>query len=718
MRNAANTQARSYRAWALPTFLAAVFALKLVVVLQLKDHPLTQPDVGLDTTAYATLARQVVAGDTWLAGQAYFVSPLYIYFLAAGLAATDSFTAARVLQIALGTVAVWFIFLMGQEWFGRRAAWMAAGLAGLTGLFTFYESLILQASLDVFLTSAALLTLTLGLRRSHHWWFLGSGVIFGLATLNRPNMLFAAAAVALTALATRRVRPAALLVAGVTIGIAPVTVRNLLATQDTSLVSSHGGLNFYIGNGEGATGFYREVPGISPNIAGQEKDTRKVASKALGRAVTQAEASDHFYSLAWTQIREHPGLALKLFARKLGYVFHAQHIALPYSFPFYVHDVNTALRFYPIGPWILIPLGVVGLALGTTRDSPLRLREKTASLTRRFPQPYLIWLSFVPAYAVGVAVFFVAERYRLPVLIPLAVGAGGAADALVRVVTERRTRDLVVPGTLCVVLLGLANWRHGLHDGRWEEGLRMAERLVILGRHDEADVWVNRIEPGEPRPGTARYTVGLQLLVVGQPARALSYLDEAYRRDPDNPAVAFAYGRALLRTGKAQAAVPLLLRGVEAEVSAPMAEYDLALALLESGDRVRAAGAVRRIVLDEDAGADVWLRVGRLATQAREPEIAQRFFERGAALAPRDPAARQQLGLNLLLLGRLDRAAVELAEAVRLDSRDADSLAHLAYCELQLGRLADARRHADAALSVQPDSALARQVRAALDRSR
>src|SRR2546423_356557 len=34
----------------LALFLAAVFLLKLAVVLQLKDHVLTQPDAGLDTT--------------------------------------------------------------------------------------------------------------------------------------------------------------------------------------------------------------------------------------------------------------------------------------------------------------------------------------------------------------------------------------------------------------------------------------------------------------------------------------------------------------------------------------------------------------------------------------------------------------------------------------------------------------------------------------------
>ena len=61
----------------------------------------------------------------------YYVSPLYIYFLAAGLAAFKSFTAVRVLQIALGTASVAFIFLTTRAWFGdaRRVDRRGAGRA-------------------------------------------------------------------------------------------------------------------------------------------------------------------------------------------------------------------------------------------------------------------------------------------------------------------------------------------------------------------------------------------------------------------------------------------------------------------------------------------------------------------------------------------------------------------------------------------------------------
>lgn len=156
--------------------------MKLTVALQMDKHPLLQPDTGLDTTAYAGLAKCVVAGDVALGPGLYYVSPLYMYFLAIVYAVTKSFTAARVVQAAFGTVAALLIFLTARESFGKRSAWISAVLAAACGLFTYYEALILQSSLDVFLTSPALCLLARNL------WF-PAGIAFGIASLNRPNMI-------------------------------------------------------------------------------------------------------------------------------------------------------------------------------------------------------------------------------------------------------------------------------------------------------------------------------------------------------------------------------------------------------------------------------------------------------------------------------------------------------------------------------------------------
>jgi Flp pilus assembly protein TadD len=526
-----------------------------------------------------------------------------------------------------------------------------------------------------------------------------TGILFGLATLNRPNMGVAVMVIAALMLLLRKVRPAVLVAAGVLAAMAPVAVRNLVVSGQWSFASSHGGLNFYIGNHPHASGVYRPVPGISPTILGQQRDAQRVAAKAAGRPMTEAETSDYFFGQAWTWIREHPLQALRLFYRKLLYTFHAQHLALPYSYPFYAHEPGAVLRVLAVGPWMLAPLGLVGLAFAAPRD---RLA------------PYLVWASFVPAYGLGVAAFFVAERYRLPLLVPLAIGSGAALDVFWRAIAGRRLAAVAVPAGCAALLAIPLNWPQGFQDGRWDEGLRMAERLVILGRYEEAEAWVDRLRPDAIDRGVPDYIVGHALLRQKQTAAALAHLERAAQLDPNQPAVAYALGQALFQAGRPKDAVPHLTRAAQDVLQGPAAAYDLARALEAVGDFAGAARVIAGITPGPDDDVETWLRLGRLASGVKAPDVATRFFEQAVALRPQQASARQQLGLNRLLLGRVDEAARELSEAVRLDPTNADSLAHLAYCEVKLGRPDAARAHAEQALAAAPDHPLALQLRSIL----
>jgi Flp pilus assembly protein TadD len=242
----------------------------------------------------------------------------------------------------------------------------------------------------------------------------------------------------------------------------------------------------------------------------------------------------------------------------------------------------------------------------------------------------------------------------------------------------------------------------------------MAERLVILGKYDDAERWVERIRPDARPPGVPDYIVGRQYLQGRQTAAALAHLERAQSLEPREPAIAYALGQALLQAGRAAEAIPHLTRGFEGGANVPLRGLDLALALQTTGDLKGAAGVIARITPGPDDDAEVWMRVGRLATEVKAPEVATPFFQHAVTMRPTQASARQQLGLNLLLLERFDDAARELSEAVRLDSRNADSLAHLAYCEMKLGRIADARTHTEQALAVAPDQTLALQLRSIL----
>ena len=635
-------------------FLAAVFALKATVALQLDRHPLLQPETGLDTTAYAALAKRVAAGDLALGPGLYYVAPLYIYFLALIYAATKSFTAARLVQAALGTVAVGLMFAMARDWFGRRAAWWTAVLAALTGIFTYYEGLILQSSLDVALTATALWLLGRAVRgdRTRDWVL--SGLAFGIASLNRPNMLVAAVPIALLLIAMRRFKASAVLMAGIVAGLAPVAARNLVVARQWSLVSSHGGINFFIGNGPGATGYFHAVPGMRSTIEGLAQDARRVAERATGRTLTDAEVSAYFTDATWSWIRQHPGAWAGLLLRKTYGVFNAAHVSTPFSYTFYAYDAGTLLRFCFVGPWLLIPAGVLGLLLPKWKSG------------------YAAWLLFVPAYAGSIVLFFITERYKLPLFVPLAAGAGAALDQLTHAFTVRRAAALAA-------LLVAANWPLHLDDGRAEERTRMAEYFAGRGDVAEGERWTGLALAMAPDPAAVDVRVGGQYINSHQAQPAIDHLRAADQLRPGDARTEYLLGRALLGAGRPAEAAPVLQRAIEHGVDVPLAGYDLAVALQQSGDLAGAAKALRAVVPPPDTDVEVWLQLGKRAGEINAPDLAETFFRHAVAAAPRLARAHHLLGLALLVMRRYDEAAVEFGTAVQLDPSNADARAALAY---------------------------------------
>lgn len=655
-------------------FLAAVFAAKLVVVLQLRDHPLLQAD-----------ASQV--------------SPLYALFLGAFAAAGAPLAAVRVAQIAIGTAAVACVFVGARAWFGERAGWVAAVFAALTGLFTFYETLILPSALDPFLTASALAVLALGFAapgrtRANVLWLLAAGGLFGVLVLNRPHALLPAIAIAAVLAALRRIHAAALVTTGLAIVLLPAAIHHSAVSGEWSPLA-RGGLTFYIGNNPESDGTYRPVAGLRADIREHQNDAHAVAEASLGRDLDAGGVSRYFYGLGWSWIRLHPGDALAHFSRKLALAFNAGFIAQDYSYPFYARDMRTLLALLFVGPWLLLPIGLVGLVAGAPRNHPAE---------------YLIWASFVPLYAVSIAVFFVIERYRLPLLIPLCIGAGAAVELLV--LRSSPARSLVVRfAALAAVLLAavLANRPAGRDDGRAEERTRMAEALIVRDRADLAEEWAAKAAAIHPRPATVHLRVGRRFTVHSRPAAAIAHLQRALREDPRDPDVHYAMGQALLEARRPREAIPWLRDATKAGARVNLAGYDLARALAATGDRAGALQTLQAVRPDSPSDVQGWYALGQLAMQLESPSLAAAFFNPAIAASPRAAAPRQDLGRALLMMGRAEEAIVQLEQAAALAPADPAAQLNLAIAYAQAGRTADARARAEEALRLTPGYKPARQ---------
>jgi len=276
------------------------------------------------------------------------------------------------------------------------------------------------------------------------------------------------------------------------------------------------------------------------------RDARTVAETAAGRPLRASEVSRYFYRRAWDWIVLRPGAALRLFLRKLAYCFNAVDLSLNYSYAYYRRDEATLLRVLVVGPWLLVPLGLVGLVAVPRRTGA---------------HGFWIWAAFVPVSAVSVAAFFVSGRYRLPLLVPLCVGAGAALVWLVEVARARRARPLLLAATALILPGGGANWNWRLDDGRSEERTQMIVRLVDGGRFDEARAILEEARRAEPARSEIRQALarvheseGVAASLAGRHAEGAADLERAVQLDPEsasaqlNLAVAYAqlgrYGEA------------------------------------------------------------------------------------------------------------------------------------------------------------------------------
>src|SRR4029450_5642755 len=79
--------------------VAIAFVVKAIGLAQLYNHPRLQPQGELDTTTYVELARTVAAGGPLAVKEPFFVSPLYVFFLAAIFKAGGSLAARRGIRI-------------------------------------------------------------------------------------------------------------------------------------------------------------------------------------------------------------------------------------------------------------------------------------------------------------------------------------------------------------------------------------------------------------------------------------------------------------------------------------------------------------------------------------------------------------------------------------------------------------------------------------------
>src|SRR5581483_11476355 len=199
---------------------------------------------------YHTIALTVARGGPFPTldrpwGYAYFLAAFYRLF-------GDRPVIPLVVQAAINALLPLLVFQIARTEFDERVGAVAALLTGLFCFNTVYASTQASDAICTVLFTAAVVLVTRGRRAGDRLApYALAGLVFGIATQFRPNLILAPVAVGAFLVWERRtaarVRGAAVLAAAAAVALAPWTIRNERLTGEPLPTSTHGGMQLWYG---------------------------------------------------------------------------------------------------------------------------------------------------------------------------------------------------------------------------------------------------------------------------------------------------------------------------------------------------------------------------------------------------------------------------------------------------------------------------------------
>lgn len=429
----------------LPILYVIPVLLGFTLLHQLADNPFFRLQLS-DDSFYLQIAHLWAAGRG-IGPEPLFFSPLYPAFLALlAKFSISSVTAIRVVQVLLGSLSYPMAFVLSRRLFRARAAFFTYGLVVGYGVLLQGMTELVTGWLEV------LLTLGIGLSLSGRRSLTASAVaggLTGLLCLGRPTFaLFAAVAAALLAVdhlldnsdsVRTSVQRAAIFLVCFAVPVAPVTIRNAAAGHDVVLISTHGGINFYIGNSPVANGTFYAPQGFHEDLTSiNAKDAKKVAEQLTGRTLSASKVSRFWFGKGLEFLVDNPARGLKLYGKKLLLLFHSYEV--PSNSSYYVLKENSGvLKLLPVSFALLLAAAIVGIWLSVARWEKL-----------------LFLYVMLTLHLGSVLIFFVASRFRLPLAGLLAVFAGHAFDVGLKTLFQRKSRFIAIAAATAALVFLLS----------------------------------------------------------------------------------------------------------------------------------------------------------------------------------------------------------------------------------------------------------------------
>jgi tetratricopeptide (TPR) repeat protein len=607
---------------------ALAFIVKLIYVVESAQSLQIRVPI-MDAFHYDKTARSILAGEV-VRREAFFMGPLYSYFLAAVYAVFGrDFTIVRVIQSAGGALTVVVTYFLGRRLFRPSIGFLAAVLLLLYGATTFFETQMLMMWLGTLLNVTALLLLV-RIEPDARWRpYLLPGFVLGVSALARANILIFVPIALLWIVFVRPVperwKKAAALAAATVVAILPATIHNVVASRDFVPVTANAGINFYIGNSALANGIFYPPPGTDFFV---DATTRSYVERLLGRDMTPSEVSAYWFDQAFAFIRDDPAAALRLFARKCAMFFNGYEIPQIESYDL-TRQEHVSLQLLFVNFWFLGGIGILGLLFSLSQ------------WRRLFPLQ-----GYVVSYALSIALFFITARYRVQIAPAMALFAAYALlDVFPRYVTSLK-RGLALAGLAAAILFST------------QPALFALEPKEVAFRE-----YVHRAR----RAGMA-----------GEYPRAVAEIDSAVAIFPDY-FEGYIHRAIIHNEGKDYfQAIEDYTRALDLRPDLPGTHYDLGQTFRRVNMREHAIEQYKKAIRLDSLMVKAYNNLGITYVEVGEHQLAVDCFQKVIELDPNYIKAYNNLGAVLAENNRIDDAIATFSEAIRRDPQYANSYKNLA----------------------------------------
>jgi len=689
------------RDWVAPAvILALALVLRLIHLYQVRANPFFLHPI-VDAWDYHSDALRMIRTGDWVGDRAFFQAPLTTYFLGMIYKMTGvNLLWPRIAQVVMGSLTAAGMFVLGRKLFNEKAAWIAGLVTACYPLFIFFEGELLAPTITLFLDVAFLLLLFGITKEKSVWRWILPGLVLGLRALATTNILAVVPVFWIWLILRGRTwrwpsgRVASAIImftVGIMLAVAPVTIRNRMLQDDFVLVSSNAGLNFYLGN----SGNYDEKIAIRPGADFDELIERHVRT---GRRVGP-EMSGYFFAEARRYAAANPAEYARLLLHKTYLFFRGDEIMRNQEiYPFREYSVVLRLLLWkvrlPGGGGLAFPFGLL-LPLAWP-GCLLAFRKRNGNA--------LLLLAYGAVYSVTVIAFFIAARYRLPVVLPMILILAYGWSGIRGWWRPPKVRVAALAGM--VMLLVLFNWnlkpmgREMNPDAYYS----LAGTLAEEGDLEGAESYYSRAL--KMNPGDASAWVGLGLRVYqekGMLARAESCYRKALEVRPDFAGALYNLGLVAELRNRPADAESLYLETIRRDPIMDAPYINLAALALSRGDFGRAHEYYLKAhgVNPENPRTLVGLGVTTFRMEGFDP--AMQYFDGAIRIDPGFPDIYFNLALVHARAGKPLEAAGHARHTLELDPTDNDAYIVYANQMVAAGRQSDARRFLEAAVREHPD---------------